>query len=65
MSAQTKRLYRVVATYPDGRVWRRTYQAIGPAKDRRARITDSAEITGAVVTIERSDPVTWPNDGTP
>jgi hypothetical protein len=64
MTARAKRLYRVVATYPDGRVWRRTYQELSAAKDRRARIKDSAEITGATVTIEPSDPVTWPNDGT-
>jgi hypothetical protein len=54
-----KRLYRVTATYPDGRVWHRTYQSLGAAKDRRTRIKDSAEMTGAVVTIDTSDPITW------
>jgi len=27
--------------------------------DRRTRIKDSAEMTGAVVTIDTSDPITW------
>ena len=53
-----KHLYRVTATYPDGRVWRRTYQSLSAAKERRLRITDLAKTTSA--TIERSDPITWP-----
>jgi len=55
-----KHLYRVTATYPDGRAWRRTYQSLGAAVERRTRIKDSAEVTGAIVTIEQSDPITWP-----
>lgn len=58
-----KRLYRVTATYPDGRVWRRTYQDLSAAKERRAGLMTHEEMTGAVVTIERSDPVTFPSDG--
>ena len=55
-----KRLHRVTAAYPDGRVWRRTYQSISAAKERRDRILDYDEATGAVVTIDQSDPITWP-----
>ena len=60
MSARVKHLYRVTATYPDGRVWRRDFQQLGSANERRTRIRDSAEVTGAVVTITVSDPITWP-----
>ena len=60
MNDRVKRLYRITATYPDGRVWRRTYQELSAAKERRVRITDSAERTGVIVTIDYSDPITWP-----
>jgi len=55
---RVKRLYRVTATYPDGRVWRRTYQSLGAAKERRDRVTDLA--TASSATIDRSGPITWP-----
>jgi hypothetical protein len=57
---RVKRLYRVTATYPDGRVWRRTYQTLGGARERLIRIKDSAAVTGAIATIEASNPITWP-----
>jgi len=60
-----KRLYRVTATYPDGRVVRRDFQSRGAALDRRNRVMDSTEVTGVKVTVTASDPVTWPNDGSP
>jgi len=55
-----KRLYRVTATYPDGRVWRRDFQQPSSARERRDRLMDQAERTGAIVTITVSDPITWP-----
>ena len=57
MNDRAKRLYRVTATYPDGRVWRRDYQSIHAAHDRRCRILDEANVT---VTVTMSDPITWP-----
>jgi hypothetical protein len=63
-----KHLYRVTATYWDGRVWRRDYQTLGAANERRDRLMDDGTRLGLrkpVVTIERSDPVTWPNEATP
>lgn len=58
-----KRLYRVTATYPDGPAWRRDYQTPRGAKECRDRLMTHVEMTGVVVTITKSDPVTWPNDG--
>ena len=55
-----KRLYRVTAVYPDGRVWRRDYQRPLSARERRNSLMDRVEMTGVVVTITRSDPITWP-----
>ena len=60
MSDRAKHLYRVTATFPDGRVWRRTYQSLGAAKERRDRLLAYEERTGAIVTITVSDPITWP-----
>ena len=60
MSAQVKHLYRVTATYPDGRVWRRDYLTPASARERRDRLLACEERTGAIVTITRSDPITWP-----
>ena len=55
-----KRLYRVTATFPDGRVWRRDYQRPLSARECRDRLMTHEEMTGVVVTIDRSDPITWP-----
>ena len=55
-----KRLYRVTATYPDGRVWRRDYQRPLSARERRNSLMGQAERTGVTVTITRSNPITWP-----
>ncbi len=57
---KTKRLYRVTATYPGGRVWHRDYQAPGSARERRDRLMDRVEETEVIVTITVSDPITWP-----
>ena len=58
--SRVKRLYRVTATYPDGRVWRRDYQRPLSARERRNSLMGQAERTGVTVTITRSNPITWP-----
>jgi hypothetical protein len=57
---RAKHLYRVTATYPDGGVWRRDYQRPLSARERRDSLMTHEEMTGVVVTITRSDPITWP-----
>lgn len=57
---RTKHLYRVTATFPDGRVWRRDYQTSMSAKERRDELMAHEEMTGVIVTITVSDPISWP-----
>jgi len=60
MSDRAKHLYRVTATFPDGRVWRRDYQTRWSAEERHDQLLAYEERTGAIVTITVSDPITWP-----
>ena len=60
MTTRVKHLYRVTATYPDGRVWRRDFQQSSSARERRDTLVTHEEMTGVVVTITMSDPITWP-----
>lgn len=54
--ARLPRLYRVVGTYPDGKVKRRNYLSPEAAADRVTHLEEQ----GARATTEASYPVSWP-----
>lgn len=62
-----KRLYRVVATYPDGTAMRAHLQTRAAAEHRRQVVLGlwQAPGPGPTVTVEASDPITWPSDVVP
>jgi hypothetical protein len=71
--SQSKRLYRVEATYRDGTIWRRDYQSKQAAQERKKRLEEGYEMeTGdytspettvvppaLAVTITPSEPIVW------